>query len=73
MNTHVKQYDAKGRNADEDTIEIVTNFDKFKKHLEKYFGDVEETRKVEKTLQELTPVWFLPMEPSVLMFLALLL
>ena len=54
MNTHVEQYELKGRNADEDTIGIVTDFDKFKQHLKKYFGDANERQTAERNLQQLS-------------------
>ena len=54
INTHIREWKVKKKNADEEIQEIVNNYDRFTKSLKKYFGNADKTRTAERTLQTLT-------------------
>ena len=50
LNTYIKEWDTKKKNADDSIIEIINVYNKFVEYLKKYFGNTDKIRITEKIL-----------------------
>ena len=53
LNTYIKKLNARKKNADDSTIEIINSYNKFVEYLKKYFRNADEIQTAKKILQVL--------------------